>query len=101
MRTSAVAEPPDLDALVRRWVAAGIITPEQAQRIATDQRVQPSPRRRTRDAMPLVIEALAYLGGVVILVAAGLLTGLYWSELGTGGRLARYGASPRAREVAR
>lgn len=100
MRTSAVAEPPDLDALVRRWVAAGIITPEQAQRIAMDQGVQPSPRRRTRDAMPLVIEALAYLGGVVILVAAGLLTGLYWSELGTGGRLALSGAAALALLVA-
>jgi hypothetical protein len=35
-----------------------------------------------------VIEALGYLGGVVILVAAGLLADRYWSDLSTSARLA-------------
>jgi len=69
-----------LAAMTDRWVRAGIITQRQADQIQADA----GPVRGTS----LVIEAMGYLGGVVILVALGLLTGWAWHVLSTGWRVA-------------
>jgi hypothetical protein len=80
--------PADLPALLDRWVAAGVITAEQAARMRADAglpaqlTVIPPPAQPPRT--PLVVEALGYLGGVIILVASVLLTAQYWSDLSTG-----------------
>lgn len=52
-----------------RWVARGLLTPEQAQRILAEERPEPSPGAQR--PVSLAIEALGYVGGILILVAAG------------------------------
>ena len=39
-------------------------------------------------SVPLFAEALGYIGGVLVLVAGGVIVQEYWSELGVAGRLA-------------
>jgi uncharacterized membrane protein len=86
--------PANVPALVDHWVAEGIITQEQAERIRSEQaRISslgnvPSAIPARRDRGPLVTEALGYLGGVLILVAAGLLTAQFWQDMPLGVRLA-------------
>jgi hypothetical protein len=73
----------DLPAMLERWVASGVITAEQADLIRADTAGrQPEPRGTS-----LVTEAMGYLGGVIILVALGLVTGQIWRDLPTGARL--------------
>jgi hypothetical protein len=77
---------------VESWVAAGIISDEQADRILAAERAggpSAEPRRAS-----LVTEALGYVGGALVVVAAVALSDRYWAVLGTGGRLAvAFGAS--------
>jgi len=84
----------DVDVLLRHWVHDGLITAEQAALMRADvpaatpaAAVRPAPR-----ATSLVIEALGYLGGVLITVALSLVVGQYWADLSIGGRLALAGA---------
>jgi hypothetical protein len=91
MKTTSVREPPaTVVALVRRWAAAGLITDDQAGRILARESaagaarsVRPAPSR-----LPLVAEALGYLGGALVLAAVPILAARYWSGLGLAGRLA-------------
>lgn len=84
--------------LIDHWLAEGLITSAQADRMHHE--VEPllpdgahvDVRRRTS----LVVEALAYLGGVIVLVAAGLIGARYWSELQDAGRLAVVGGAAAA-----
>ena len=84
-----------LDALLRRWVGQQLITADQAAAIRHVEHVDlvavpgravaaEVPAERT----PLVIEALGYLGGVVIFIAATLVTAQFWSDITTGVRVA-------------
>jgi hypothetical protein len=84
----------DVDVLLCHWVHEGLITAEQAALMRADvplatptAAVWPAPR-----ATSLVIEALGYLGGVLIMVALGLVVGQYWADLSIGGQLALTGA---------
>jgi hypothetical protein len=72
-----------LPALVEHWVDKGLITPELAERLLADAGV---PEERTGPSS-LLVEAFAYLGGVVVLVASGVLVGRYWDDLALGTRL--------------
>ncbi|MGH3465749.1 MAG: DUF2157 domain-containing protein [Kribbellaceae bacterium] len=83
MRQQPSYGPADLPALLDHWVAAGVITPEQAARMRADLPLPRRPSERTS----LVIEALGYLGGVIILIALALLAQQYWPELSTTARL--------------
>ena len=66
-----------LDELVEGWVAAGVITPEQADRM----RLSSPPRGASGPRSPVVAEALAYLGGAVVVAGCILIGALYWSDL--------------------
>jgi uncharacterized membrane protein len=91
--------------LIDHWLAEGVITSMQADRMhdELDRGEEPvsdsapvDARRRTS----LVVEALAYLGGVIVLVAAGLISAQYWRALGDTGRLAVVGGAAAALLVA-
>lgn len=84
-----------LSRLVEAWVADGLITPEQGARLrrSGDVRVVVDrPHGRT----PVVLEALAYLGGVVVLVGCLLVARLYWGDLGGTTRTALLAAGTAA-----
>lgn len=75
---------PDVAALLDRWVEQGLLSGEQAAAIRTaEATAAPAPRPAS-----LVGEALGYVGGVLVLVAAGTIAGRFWSGLGPGGQLA-------------
>ena len=95
-----VTDPVPADRLAA-WVSAGIITQEQADRIAAHEasrtaRQQTAPTTRAS----LLVEALGYVGGVVILVGAVLLATEFWEELGVAGRLAVVGGAASVMVVA-
>lgn len=87
----AAEAPVPLTSLLEEWVADQLITPEQAARILRrrDVLVQapPAARQQPHERSSLVIEALGYLGGVIILVASILIASLYWEQVGTSARL--------------
>ena len=76
------------------WVAAGLITREQADRIAVyeSSRHERLPGVASAPEGPsgpsMVVEALGYLGGVIMLVGGGILVGLYWQDIPVALRLA-------------
>ena len=84
----------DLRHLLDRWAQQGLVTPVQVEQImraevsgapATGAVDEGLPVRRGNS---LVVEALAYLGGVLALAAALLLVQMWWHDLSTGFRLA-------------
>ena len=84
----------DVEVLLRHWVRDGLITTEQAEGMRSDlPPAQPVLARRAASATPRVVEAVGYLGGVLVLVALGLVAGRYWIELSTTGQLAVTGAA--------
>lgn len=93
--------PVDVALLLRRWTERGLLSDDQAEQILLSERadlpvVVPAPRSTAQTAPALnpsarnrlLVEALAYLGGVLALAAALLLLQLGWSDLSTAGRLA-------------
>lgn len=85
---------PALRVMLDRWVAQGLISDEQAERIVAAEAAQtvPAPRRSVpARGASLAVEALGYLGGVLILAAAVLVVGQFWDDLGTAARLALLG----------
>ena len=111
----------DLEQRLETWVRHGLITPEQASNIlavehgADLEGVRPTapetepwgPRRPASTTgvslagagLPptsLVAEALGYVGGILIVIAAGAITGQYFDDLGRPGRLALTGSAALA-----
>jgi Predicted membrane protein (DUF2157) len=85
MRT-VVASQIDVYALLERWVANGTVTTEQAARMRVDIADVAPTSAGVREAVrgtSLVTEALGYLGGVIILVASGLVTSWFWADMST------------------
>lgn len=80
---------------VSAWVSEGIISEEQAQRIREREGLAlgalAPPGRRSR--MPLVIEALGYLGGAIVVVATIMIGSWYWADLSNAVRLGLLGAA--------
>jgi uncharacterized membrane protein len=66
----------ELDRMLRRWETSGIITSAQAEVI---RRHETSVRPKQR--IPLIAEALGYLGAALVLSAALALAAQLWSEL--------------------
>jgi hypothetical protein len=93
---------PSLVDVLEDWVDAGLITAEQSRAIreheagnrSTGTAVAVAPSRETGHS--LVVEALGYLGGVVMLVGAGILVGMYWADLSVLFRLLLIGATAAA-----
>jgi hypothetical protein len=86
---------PALATRLERWVSEGLITSDQAARILAAEAV-PRPRGEAPGEpaeaehglrTALVTEALGYLGGVLVLIAVGLIAARFWQELGTPVRL--------------
>jgi hypothetical protein len=98
MRNTRQPSPSVVDAL-EEWVEAGLVTPEQSRAIREHEAEHARPHaavavQRTPEAGPsLVVEALGYLGGVVMLVGAGILAGMLWPDLSVPLRLALIGAT--------
>jgi hypothetical protein len=76
---------------MQRWVDAGLITPEQAAGITSFEE-----SRRSAQPSPIVapsVEALAYVGGVLLSVGAGMVVARVWDDLGTAGHLGILGVA--------
>jgi predicted membrane protein DUF2157 len=85
-----VAAPVEVRAAgLERWVAAGLISDDQARAITAFEQAQATARPKPR--VSPAIEALAYVGGVLLAVGAAMLVGQFWDRLGTGGHLAVLG----------
>lgn len=76
----------DLNTQVRNWVSSGIISPDQGEKILAQQ---PQPPARGS----LVAEALSYVGGVLVLVAALIIASIYWPSMSLGARSALTGGA--------
>jgi hypothetical protein len=103
---------------VDRWVERGIITAEQADLIRADLTAEPLPPAEATTAATaatggaatattgataggaatapsransLMVEAMAYVGGVIVVTALLLLTGRIWADLNTVGKVALTG----------
>lgn len=68
-----------------RWVEAGLLTAAQAQAIA-DYEAGTHPAR-PKPSVPPALEALGYLGGVLVAVGAAMLISQFWDDMGSLGHL--------------
>ena len=84
-----------LSVLLSQWQEDGIISFQQAarMRVAADVQVYGDtgvpPEGSTRSS--LVVEALGYLGGVIIVAASMLISAQYWDDIGSAWRLVLLG----------
>jgi predicted membrane protein DUF2157 len=82
-----MATPPvNVSTMVEHWVETGVVTAEQAARMRADLSGVAESLNDVRKAgrgSSLVTEAIGYLGGVIVLVASGLVTGWFWSDMTT------------------
>ena len=82
---TAAARTSPLEQRARRWVAAGLIDDAQARAIAEFEAVpRPAP---VRSRVTPVVEAIAYVGGILLAVGAGMIVSRFWERLGTVGHL--------------
>jgi hypothetical protein len=86
--------PSGLEAYLDRWVAKGFVTAEQVDLIRADaagmDAADPSKDRRSTPRTPTAFatEALAYVGGAMIVIAALVITAIRWEQLPLAVRLA-------------
>jgi hypothetical protein len=102
MRSTVARRPSrrSLDEALEEWVKEGLISDAQSEAIrrrqtATDDHrevVAPGPTR----GPSLLVEALGYVGGLVMVIGAGILVGTYWADLSVPARLVLVGATAAA-----
>lgn len=80
----------DLSRRIDRWVSEGLITREQADAILAREESRPS------WGIPLVSEALGFLGAALVLIAAGTIVSRFWADLELWARLLLIGAATAA-----
>lgn len=104
--------PPPTAALghqLERWVAAGLLTEPQSTAILAHEEAalveahaawlasQPSPAPPTRPRrVPVVAEALGYLGGMLAVIGLGLVLSRVWPDMSVAGRAALAGVTALA-----
>ena len=74
--------PADLPGRLARWVEAGLVSGEQAAAIEDFERA--AARKAAAEAerrVPLVAEALGYLGGALVVAALALVIGRRWQDM--------------------
>ena len=76
---------PDLEQRLARWMAAGLVTAEQADAIRAAERSAPGAGEA---GTSMAATALGYLGAAVVLVGGIVAASREWSELATAARLA-------------
>lgn len=81
--------PTDLPRHLDEWVGASLITHEQADRIRTFE--SGAAERAPAPRIPLVAEALGYLGAALALAAGRLILFRAWEDMATGARLTALG----------
>ena len=92
-RTPTDAQRSMLERSLRAWQEAGLIGPQQADDIRTFERAAgapvgaPAPARPAR-RIPVVAEALGYLGGLLGVIGLVLLLTNYWPDMSAPARLA-------------
>lgn len=80
----------DLDERLDRWVGDDLLTADQASaiRAAEAERLAAFEAASPPSRIPMVAEALAYLGGTLVIIAALVVVGRSWEDLGTAARVA-------------
>jgi hypothetical protein len=83
-----------LNSWLQRWQSAGLLSDDQVQAIISfEQSKEPDAGElehhaaRNERGIPLVAEALGYLGGLLAAIGAILLVAQYWPDLATGWRI--------------
>jgi hypothetical protein len=95
----ATAPPPAAATDLARWVAAGLLSPQESDAILAYEATvaaQPPPASPRAPGTPRhghvnVAEPLGYLGGMLALIGLVLLVARYWPDMATAGRLALSG----------
>jgi hypothetical protein len=108
----------DVDSLLERWTSAGLLSGDSAAAIARyehrhrapavaehPRQVAPAPApspvgRRAAARIPVVAEALGYLGGVLAVLGLVLIVSRYWPDMSPVARLALSGGGSLALLVA-
>lgn len=76
------ASPDPMTAWVDTWASTGVISPKQAEQMKADVAAAQGAQTQHRSRVAsLVVEALGYLGAVIIVVGLGLIIGEFWDEL--------------------
>lgn len=78
----------ELEHHLQAWVRRELITAEQARRILAEERDAAAQTETGAPTPSLVTEALGYVGGLLMLIAAGVIAGQYFDKIGGPGRLA-------------
>lgn len=92
-REGAESRGRDLTGDLARWVAVGLLSEDQSARIlAHESTPAPTPLRSLRAQLPtrrvpVVAEALGYLGGMLASIGLVLVVARYWPDMSTLGRL--------------
>ena len=86
-RGEGAPERSDLRGVLRRAVASGIISAEQADAIRREEAERAAAARRGAGEIPLVTEVLGYVGAVLAAGAVAVLLGKHWDSLGTAAHL--------------
>jgi len=79
--------PDTLQAQLRRWVAGGLITDEQAAAILAAEPLRSAVAPVARRRVPVAFEVVGYLGGSLAIIGALLLVARLWRDLPAWGRL--------------
>lgn len=87
-----VGGPPGLASDLARWTDAGLLSDAQAAAIVTwesDRAAEhPAPPPASTSRVPIVAEALGYLGGALGVAGLGLVVARYWPDVPTVARVA-------------
>jgi len=74
---------------LREWTDSGLISPGQADRILQFEQAEAS---RARRRIPLITEALAYVGAVLAITGGGVAIAQVWEDMSAGAHVALLGA---------